>query len=1167
MTQQQKANTGKGTFGEALPFSDSHAERLLRLVHWTSTASRHLRKRLAELARPLDLSDTELLVVWLCSGGGRIQVELAGAIGVSPAQMSGLVERLRARGLVAMHRSAMDRRRQVWRTTPAGQTLLVEAARHLNELAEGISRGLSAEEQSAAEGLCEKLADAAGRREGESGPIAAVLRIARVAAVLLVMCSLLSTGCSRTFWRRQADLDAYALIREKATHPHWRLPNYSISVDPRSRMYDPYAIDCSPIPPDDPTAHQFMHCVDNKRGWPFWHDNGDRPYVENPAWPEYINIDERGVLKLSVDDAVRLALIHSKDYQQQLETLYLSALDVAIERFRFDSQFFAGYSVLGLWSGAQSPLARNGNSVSQLTTTTSTSRLGAVGLGGLTQASPPAAAGTAANGGVWSVQKAFTTGGQLVANFANTLLWDFSGNNNFTPTTVLNFSFIQPLLRGAGRDRIMEQLTLAERTLLYNVRLMEQYRQNFYVDTAVGGGTNNSTPVRGGSGGTFGQGLSGFTGVGATGFGGVTITGGGGGTAPAQGAQNTSFIGLLQQQRLIRNQEDAVRRNRRNLTRQSTLAQEQPNAVTGTYLTELLNVAQTRQSLLNNETNLITLRNQYQATLDTFKVSELFLPPQICIEPTDHRLDQFDVISQEIIRLPEDWETVLMGEVEARRDIPERIQAHVEEVGNPPVCRLPRYPELDEDLRKLRLAFAAMQAFADEVVNTHLPSIEADLQKFRDNEPRRKARLERLAKRIEELLTDPCELLPLRVHPLQAAAGATAEQLLERFENSLARSGQSFNNLSTNFRRYAKAFADRGELIDRLIAEKNQTPDQLFELIVHGVFNPGYECGKTRILSVDVIEDLNRELIELQLLQAVVRTELVDLQDVDIRADRALDVARKYRRDWMNRRAQLVDNWRRLQFNADQLQAQLDVFLTGAMNNVDPNNPFSLNSNTGTLRAGVQFDTPLNRMAERNTYRQALIEYQQTRRNYYNFEDSIAQSLRSQLRQITAFQINFEINRMAVLEAARQVMLNTFIDLENQRTQTSRATVARDNLQALGDLLQAQNNFMLIFISYEVQRLTLDFSLGTMQLDDEGLWIDPGKIGPDYGEYDPWVWRNTPGSIGHDGQTDDSAKKIDEALEKLPPPFLLPPAEREALPGPGEGLVPPNASARPRGER
>jgi DNA-binding MarR family transcriptional regulator len=1160
MTQQHKAATAKGTFGDTLAFSDSHADRLLRLVHWTSTASRHLRKRLAEVARPLGLSDTELLVVWLCCGGGRIQVELAGAIGVSPAQMSGLVERLRARGLVAMHRSAMDRRRQVWRTTASGQSLLAEAAGHLNDLAEGISRGLSGEEQIAAERMCEKLSEAAAENRGQKSGIrnqgsGASRAVRGVAAAAILLCALFSTGCSRTFWRRQADLDAYALIREKATHPHWRLPNYTISVDPRSRMYDPYAMDCSPLPPDDPTAHQFMHCVDNKRGWPFWHDNGDRPYVENPAWPEYVNIDERGVLKLSVDDAVRLALIHSKDYQQQLETLYLSALDVAFERFRFDTQFFAGYQTFGTWTGrAASGPAKltglGGNSSSTLLSSTASNPGGGTGGG-----SP-----------FWTMRKFTTTGGQFVADFSNQLLWQFSGPNNFTPNTILDFSLIQPLLRNAGRARVMETLTRAERTLLYNVRSMEQYRQNFYVDTAVGGGTNNSTPTRGGSGGTFGQGLSGFTGVGATGFGGVNITGGGGGTQQAQGAQNSSFIGLLQQQRLIRNQEDAVRRNRRNLTRQAVLTQEQPNAVTGTYLTELLNVAQTRQSLLNNETNLINLRNTYQQTLDVFKITELFLPPQICIEPTDHRLDQFDVISQEIVRLPEEWETVLIGQVESRRDIPERIQAHVEEVGTPPVCRLPRYPELDEDLKKLRLAFAAMQQFADEIVNTHLPSIEGDLQRFRDNEPRRKARLERLAKRIEELLTNPCELLPLRVHPLEAAAGANAEQLLQRFESSLARSEQSFKNLSSNFRRYAQAFTSRGELLDRLISDKSQNPDQLFELIVHRVFNPGYECGKTRILSVDVIEDLNRELIELQLLQAVVRTELVDLEDVDIRADRALEVARKYRRDWMNRRAQLVDNWRLLQFNANQLQAGLDVFFNGSISNTT-DNPFHLRPEAGALQAGVRFDAPITRMAERNQYRQSLIEYQQTRRNYYSFEDGVARDLRNQLRQITQFQINFEINRMAVLEAARQVMLNTFIDLENQRTQTARATVARDNLQALGDLLQAQNNFMLIFISYEVQRLTLDFSLGTMQLDQEGLWIDPGKIGLDYGEYDPWVWRNTPGSIGHEGGSDDSATKIDEALEKLPPPYLLPQPGRDAMPPAGEELVPPVPGIRSRGER
>jgi DNA-binding MarR family transcriptional regulator len=144
------------------PPGDVPAERLLRLVHWTSAASRQLRRRLAEVAQRFDLSDAELLVVWLCHGNGHVQVELASAIGISPAQMSGLAERLRARGLVGMHRLAMDRRRQVWRTSPTGEALLREVAGHLDELAAVVGGAISPAEQQATETLCERLVEAVG---------------------------------------------------------------------------------------------------------------------------------------------------------------------------------------------------------------------------------------------------------------------------------------------------------------------------------------------------------------------------------------------------------------------------------------------------------------------------------------------------------------------------------------------------------------------------------------------------------------------------------------------------------------------------------------------------------------------------------------------------------------------------------------------------------------------------------------------------------------------------------------------------------------------------------------------------------------------------------------------------------------------------------------------
>jgi DNA-binding MarR family transcriptional regulator len=1096
--------------------SDSQADRLLRLVHWTSAASRHLRRRLAEVAESIDLSDSELLVVWLCNGGGRIQVELAGALGISPAQMSGLVERLRSRGLVAMHRQAMDRRRQVCRTTPAGQELLSGTAEHLNELAASVGAGLSSDEQQVAQTLCERLSEAVKQK-------------AIVAALMLTAVALSATGCSRTFYRRQADIDAYGLVREKATHPHWRLPNYSISVDPRSRMYDPYAADCPPMPPDDPTSHQLLHCIDNKRGWPFWHDNGDRPFVENQAWPEYINLDDRGVVRLTRDDAVRLALLHSRGYQQQLETLYLSALDVSFERFRFDAQFFSTQSLFGtftgpLASGVARATGRGGNSSSILDFDNRQ-----------------------------SVNKLTTTGGTIMANFANSLVWQFSGNDDFNGSTIIDFAIVQPLLRDAGRDRVLERLTRVERNLLNNVRAMEQYRQNFYVTTVTGGNPAGGPNRQGGQFG--GAGLEGFAGVGTGGFGQV-----GGGQQGAQGAgdaqgagaaQAGNYLGLLQDLRQIRNLEDNVRRLRRNLMRLTTLLTDQPAPVTVDFLTQDLNVAQSRQALFTAESTLLNNRNGFQGNLDTFKTNVLSLPPQICIEPSDIILDQFELIQQEIIRLPEDWETLLSSNVDVRGAIPERIQSNVEVVrrpNEPPLCRLRRYEGLDEDLARLPSALAEMRQFAQMIYGEHLSTIEADIQKFREAAPRRKARLERLFARIEELRQSPCELLPLGINPLESAAGGVAAGLTGRVDAALSEAGSNYDVLHSHFQSYVASLDERIRLVEELRQNTALSPEELFEKLVHGVFNPNYECGQTRVLTIDVVEDISRELIELQLLQARARAEAIELQEVDLRAEQAIEVARRYRRDWMNARTSLVDSWRLVQFNADPLQSSLDVFFSGDIRNIS-DNPFRLRAETGTLRTGVQFDAPITRMAERNQYRQALIEYQQARRNFYNFEDSVARDLRARLRQLTTNGINFEIQRLAVLEAARQVILNAFIDQEAQRSATTRVTAARDAVQALNDLLQAQNNYMSIWINYEVLRLGLDFALGTMQLDNEGLWIDPGKIGAEYGQFDPWLWREMGGFAGHGSMQAGEAhmEGLDKGVDQLPPPFLMPPGGQENI--------------------
>jgi hypothetical protein len=156
-----------------------------------------------------------------------------------------------------------------------------------------------------------------------------------------------SAGCccrSREDYRLQADEEAEEIVCEKSEDSRWGIDEFTIEMDPRSRYFDGTDPDCPPMPEDDPASHEFMHCVGGHKAWKHWHDNGEVTELENPQWREYLGkYTERaddGAIKLRLNDAVRLSLIHSPSYQQQIETIYLSALDVSTERFRFDVQFF-----------------------------------------------------------------------------------------------------------------------------------------------------------------------------------------------------------------------------------------------------------------------------------------------------------------------------------------------------------------------------------------------------------------------------------------------------------------------------------------------------------------------------------------------------------------------------------------------------------------------------------------------------------------------------------------------------------------------------------------------------------------------------------------------------------------------------------------------------------
>lgn len=147
---------------------------------------------------------------------------------------------------------------------------------------------------------------------------------------------------------------------------------------------------------------------------------------------------------LTLEMTLELAASNSRDFQTQKERLYLAALDLTLARWRFAPQgsgvFAASASEFG---DVQTGLAS--------------------GAGGL--------------------DKLFGTGAQILSDIGLSFARDLSTGDGWSAITDIGLTITQPLMRG-GRIVVTENLTQAERTLVYEVWTYERFRRTFAVDVA-----------------------------------------------------------------------------------------------------------------------------------------------------------------------------------------------------------------------------------------------------------------------------------------------------------------------------------------------------------------------------------------------------------------------------------------------------------------------------------------------------------------------------------------------------------------------------------------------------------------------------------------------------------------------------------------------------------
>lgn len=179
-------------------------------------------------------------------------------------------------------------------------------------------------------------------------------------------------------------------------------------------------------------------------------------------------VTELGARIVALEDALRLAVTHSRVYQNSKEQLYLSALSLSLVRHTFTPVFSAGGA--GTYSEDVQAVGRS-------RTNAATGEIEIVTSEEVAQQ----ARVTGRVGVDWLVRDI----GRLSAAFTTDFLRVLSGGPSTMISSQVGATFTRPLLRNSGFKAEMETLTQSERDLLYQLRDFVRFRKSFSVRVAA----------------------------------------------------------------------------------------------------------------------------------------------------------------------------------------------------------------------------------------------------------------------------------------------------------------------------------------------------------------------------------------------------------------------------------------------------------------------------------------------------------------------------------------------------------------------------------------------------------------------------------------------------------------------------------------------------------
>lgn len=222
----------------------------------------------------------------------------------------------------------------------------------------------------------------------------------------------------------------------------------------------------------------------------------------------------------------------------------------------------------------------------------------------------------------------------------------------------------------------------------------------------------------------------------------------------------------------------------------------------------------------------------------------------------------------------------------------------------------------------------------------------------------------------------------------------------------------------------------------------------------------------------------------LQLADEAISGSDAGLADVEVEEDPAMLTALVNRLDLMNRRGELSDSRRAIKLAGDDLRSVLDLRATQILRTpTDANQPFDFGFDNSETRLSIALDTPLNRRVQRNNYRVALISYNRAIRELIDAEDGIKFSVRDDLRRLRLRRNQYEIGIKSAALAYERVV-STRLQLQLARGNV----VARDFLEAQQAYTAALSRVASEHIAFILDRVELFYDLEAIRLDQIAYW-------------------------------------------------------------------------------